>query len=383
MSRRFIRCFSVLLTIILVTQTVGHAFILRRYDTGAISLSTMFHAAFPNAPEATEKEEIQWVKDNYDLTGNNGSSKDSTVVRLAGVWVSPVVALEIGELYQIRDLIKIIVKATPDPKGNYRRSGAKKEPTETYVPSTVNGSPATPKPPSSAKGASQKAPSPTAPGPNPAKRRRESTVKKSAAPSTPIKEEAPQPTRRSTRATKSPPPKSTVSATSLMSAVSPTKPPSSRSSRAVARQKKVETTPAKNTAIDEESDEVEQTTVKNLYEEDVAEQKEMIRGLKEAVEAANAVNSQPDTPSRPKSKGKSKASGGAAKRTRAAQEEEEKLKFDFDKEPEVGERAIATNKRVSRFQLEPETKSLAWGVAAFVFGAGAVYVSFTSPISRV
>jgi len=53
------------------TQTVT---LLHRYDTGAISLTTMFRAAFPNAPEHDEKAEVQWVKGTYDLSGNNGSS---------------------------------------------------------------------------------------------------------------------------------------------------------------------------------------------------------------------------------------------------------------------------------------------------------------------
>ena len=60
------------------------------------------------------------------------------------------------------------------------------------------------------------------------------------------------------------------------------------------------------------------------------------------------------------------------KRTR--EEESEALQFQF-KEPEVGERAIATNKRVGFFQMEPRTKSVAWGLAAFAVGMGAVCVS--------
>ena len=38
-----------------------HAFILRRYDTNAISLSTMFRVAFPGASPAEEEREIDWV----------------------------------------------------------------------------------------------------------------------------------------------------------------------------------------------------------------------------------------------------------------------------------------------------------------------------------
>ncbi|KAF7339217.1 pH-response regulator protein palA/RIM20 [Mycena venus] len=75
----------------------GHAFIIRRFDTGAVSLTTMFQVAFPNASEELKKREIQWVEDTYDLTGNNGSSKDTSITLLAGTWVSPTIAVELGE----------------------------------------------------------------------------------------------------------------------------------------------------------------------------------------------------------------------------------------------------------------------------------------------
>jgi len=38
-----------------------HAFVLRRYDTGAISVTTMFKAAFPGATEEEEEREMRWV----------------------------------------------------------------------------------------------------------------------------------------------------------------------------------------------------------------------------------------------------------------------------------------------------------------------------------
>ena len=38
-----------------------HAFILRRYDTNAVSLTTMFKVAFPGATEEEEKREMEWV----------------------------------------------------------------------------------------------------------------------------------------------------------------------------------------------------------------------------------------------------------------------------------------------------------------------------------
>ncbi len=38
-----------------------HAFILRRYDTGAISVTTMYKAAFPDASPEEEEREMKWV----------------------------------------------------------------------------------------------------------------------------------------------------------------------------------------------------------------------------------------------------------------------------------------------------------------------------------
>lgn len=67
---------------------------------------------------------------------------------------------------------------------------------------------------------------------------------------------------------------------------------------------------------------------------------------------------------------------------RAREEEEgskEELRFNF-KEPETEERKISTNRRVSRFHLEPRQKSFAWGVAAFAIGIGAVYVFLLYPL---
>ncbi|KAK1219280.1 hypothetical protein PQX77_018016 [Marasmius sp. AFHP31] len=55
----------------------GCASIYRRYDTNAISLTGMYHAAFPNASGQEEKDEIRWVKETYNLTGMNRSSMDT------------------------------------------------------------------------------------------------------------------------------------------------------------------------------------------------------------------------------------------------------------------------------------------------------------------
>lgn len=43
-------------------QASQHAFILRRYDTNAVSLTTMFKVAFPGASDEEEKREMDWVR---------------------------------------------------------------------------------------------------------------------------------------------------------------------------------------------------------------------------------------------------------------------------------------------------------------------------------
>ncbi|KAF9069245.1 hypothetical protein BDP27DRAFT_1325867 [Rhodocollybia butyracea] len=308
----------------------GHAFILRRYDTGAVSLTTMFRAAFPKADDQSEKDEVQWVKENFDLTGNNGSSKDTAITRLAGTWVSPEVARELGHSYLLGNLISLVVDSHPDPNGNYRRSG--------------KGAPTTPKAPSSSDITAVNPPSPTA-APNPKRRKESSPI--SSLPASPPPEK--RMVRRSNR-TKSPAPK-VVAMTSV-------KTPSRKSLR---REPKAEvTTPggSDETAVDEEAEAVEDVAGEGLREQDIAEQKILIEDLKAKRNAAMKVSDE-------EIDGSEKL---AAKRSR---EEEKALHFNF-KEPEVGERAIATNRRITGYFEEPRRKSLAWGVVAFAFGVGAV-----------
>ncbi|ESK88792.1 apses transcription [Moniliophthora roreri MCA 2997] len=364
------------------TPTVtGHAFILRRYDTNAISLTTMFRAAFPNASEQEEKDEVQWVKEAYDLSGNNGSSKDTSITRLAGTWVSPELALELGRSYQLGDLIDCVVQAQPDPNVSYRRSG-KNSGNQASTPkapinaTTSSEAVATAESPSSTRAS---ATANTSPDMKPPKRRREAspapvtaTVTKTKSVTTVVEEKPPP--RRSTR-TKSPPPKTTPSA-SLMSVVSktttssPGKTPSKRTTRRTAKQE--EPTPvtpggSDETAYEDEreredgSQAVEDAAGAELHDQDIAEQKDLIEGLKKQRDAAMKNED-------------GEVDGTAALKTKRAREDEEdkQLTFNF-KEPEVGERAIATNRRVlGRILEEPRRRSLAWGIAAFAFGYTAV-----------
>ncbi|KAJ6505966.1 hypothetical protein DFH09DRAFT_285190 [Mycena vulgaris] len=308
----------------------GHAFILRRFDTGAVSLTTMFRAAFPNAPDDAEKREVQWVKDTYDLTGNNGSSKDTSITRLAGTWVSPTTALELGTAYSLGDLIQSVVEARPDPAANYRRSGNK---------SASKDAVATPPSSSVSQAASRTlpTPSPTHASPNPAKRRKESSPAPPAAPVTPL------PPRRSTR-TKSPNPKS---------APMPSLTSVAKSVKKVARREEVVTPGGSDeTAVDEEGDVVEESVGTELREQDLAEQRDMIEGLKAQRDKAL--------------KQRGTVADASAKLKRVREDEEKKLMFEF-KEPEIGERLISTNRRIS-----PSQKSFVWGVMAFAFGMTAV-----------
>ncbi|TFK40319.1 hypothetical protein BDQ12DRAFT_697703 [Crucibulum laeve] len=351
----------------------GHAFILRRFDTHAVSLTTMFRAAFPNAPEPDEKAEVQWVKEHYDLSGNNGSAKDPHITRLAGVWVGKDVALELGKYYGLGALINVVVEATPDPKANYRRSGkAAAAPISTVAPVPQAATKSLP------------TPSPTNAGPGPAKRRKESSPAPAPASvpapaaraASPSKVPAP---RRSAR-TKSPAPIPRSAALPSISSIinktpSPSKPARVTSpSKPRSKREEVVDTPggSDKTVVEEESELVEDHVQSELHQEDIRDQKEMIAKLKAEREAARKLVAEEqildqgmvDTEGLLE-----ESSSTGTKRTR--EEEEETLKFNF-KEPEVGERAIATNNRVGRFTLEPKTKSVAWGVAAFAIGMGAI-----------
>jgi len=356
----------------------------------------MFRAAFPNASDSEEKLEVAWVKDNYDLTGNNGSTKDAHITRLAGIWVGPSVALELGKTYMLGRLIEAVVEAKPDPNGNYRRSGKSAAATAiTNAPMVVNAPPATGtaqaaavasppsivfKPPSAAK--SLPTPSPTAAVNPPTKRRKESSPvvesqsvvkppsRQSPAPSKVAAPPASNTLRRSTR-TKSPAPHQ------------PSAPPPTlrtpKATRSVAKKESVTLTTSLTpggsdlTVVDEESLVVEDGVVgAELRDQDIKEQHKLIKGLKDKRDAARKAQVVAEEGMDVGGEGSSPPSYSATNgKKRERQDEDEPLKFDF-KEPEKETRAISTNRRVGRFNMEPRTKSFAWGLAAFAVGMGAV-----------
>lgn len=58
----------------------------------------MWKGAFPTAPSSAEKEEIQWVKANFDFTHPTGAKED---MRLAGTWVPIDVARFLAPSYNL------------------------------------------------------------------------------------------------------------------------------------------------------------------------------------------------------------------------------------------------------------------------------------------
>lgn len=339
----------------------------------------MFRAAFPTASDIEEKKEVAWVKETYDLLGNNGSSKEPHITRLAGTWVSPDLALELGTAYSLGSIITAVVNAQPDPNANYRRSGKSGGGSTTSAGNTPK-SVASPAP----KTSSLPTPSPTSglTQPNPSKRRKESSPGPALAP---IPAPAITGPRRSTR-TKSPPVSRSAAAPMppLMASVIPSaKKTTSKAATTTAkatpasqrrtRQEAVATPGGSDeTAVDEdasmEADPVVDVASSELRKEDIKEQKELIDGLKKQRQERESLT------------GTSSSSSDSDVKKRVRQEEEANMKFEF-KEPEVGERAIATNRRLGRFQrLEPQQKSFAWGVAAFAVGMSAVCVDvYPSP----
>jgi len=363
----------------------GHAFILRRFDTGAVSLTTMYRAAFPLASELEERAELQWVKDNYDLSGNNGSSKETHITRLAGTWVNPALAVELADQYSLGPLIKIVVDAHPDPNATYKKSaraaaassvavttdGGKGSITTNFTALShqvskasiaANAAPrSTAITVTSSRSTTKSLPqsSPMVAQPNPPKRRKEA----SPAPPTSDSSSSPlkAPGRRSNRA-KSPAAKPV---SNLTSADTPARSPKKQAEQ---------TTPSSDkTVVDEESDRVEQLAAEELHDQDILEQKKLIEDLK-AQRAAAAAEQEAKTARQAQEEADNEeaeeTAAEAASKKRERDEDEAEYQFVF-KEPEVGERAIATNRRVG-LQMEPRTKSFAWGVAAFAVGMGAI-----------
>lgn len=307
----------------------GHAFILRRLDTNAISLTTMFRATYPQASEDAEKAEINWIKANYELSGANKTGR----ARFAGTWASVDVALNIADTYSISHLLPALIHAVPDPAQIYSKTRGK-APTQPLTPQPTPPSP----------------PKPT--GPN--KRRKEGTPQPATrGSSTPIEitSPAPAPTpRRSTRL-KSPAP------APVPLPLSPRRTPKLQRARVEPDETQVPPTPATPEVTHAEEEEAVVAMEPNMAE-DIQEQRELIAGLKAQRAAATARGE--------------KESDTASSLKRTIEEADPSLTFN-PREPETEPRAVATNSRI-RFLRDssPQTKSVFWGVAAFAAGVGAV-----------
>jgi len=332
----------------------------------------MFRAAYPLASEEDERAELLWVKENHDLSGNNGSTKENHIIRLAGTWVGIALAVELGDQYAIGPLIQIVVNAQPDPNANYRRSArtivvsSKEEVQKNTTTISVNPNivqqasttstganivSATFSPISSGvsmHGAANHVtsePLPTSPPgtpPNPSKRRKENSPSKT-------------PLWQSNHAT----------SPALKSVNTPARVP-------MKWMRQMTPIPDK-AGPDEDSNHVEKLAAQELHDQDVIEQKKLISDLKDKRAAVENEREDQTVENRKSEDGvdeevSSTSAPPLKKRVRGNEEPEYRLEF---KEPEVGERKISTNRRV-RFQLEPRTRSFAWGIAAFAVGMGAV-----------
>ncbi|KAJ9102857.1 hypothetical protein QFC19_004585 [Naganishia cerealis] len=105
----------------LLAGPLEHAFILRRYDTGAISVTTMYKAAFPSATAEDEEREMKWIKSSFDMSGMNGS-RVCSAVKLAGNWAPLNLAKHLAPAYKLEPWIEAMCAARPETGVAYRKS---------------------------------------------------------------------------------------------------------------------------------------------------------------------------------------------------------------------------------------------------------------------
>lgn len=314
----------------------------------------MFRAAFPSATDEAERAESLWIKASYNTAGTNKSGN----ARFAGTWVPPDVAHMLADSYFLAPIITPLTIAQPDPNVVYRK-GQKGTQQPTPVATPTAHTPASP--------AQSITETP------PVKRRREGS------PATPARSQIPTATQSTPRRGATP---QRLSATpgsprrsTRLASPAPTLPTNIVSSATkVTRVLHESVGPfgSDETIVEEDTTEIHKVAEQNM-EEDIREQKELINRLKaekaelaarEAVKKARASTEERSTAE----------SAGAAPVKRAREDEAAPLTLDI-KEPEAGERAIASNRRVRLLgNMRPEQKSLAWGAFLFAAGMGAVYV---------
>jgi hypothetical protein len=317
----------------------------------------MWKAAFPNASTTAEKDETNWVKKTFDLSG------PTETIRLAGTWLPVPIARQLGAEYKLTSLSPPLSLSHPgltslSPIAPETVEGlSKAEPDyDTVLRSHENGTQDTPNVP-------------------PSKRR------KAASPRSPEKKPIPS-SGRTTRSSVDTPaatasPRVSIGRQLRSKTKSPA--PATRGTPSRAVKSKIMTPPAEKddplvTAAESELPDVSPDA-------DIAESKALVDQIKAELNAPGSKTTTP-TKSLPKR-------GAAAKRARDDAEDilpngKPLIKMDLDVEPADPnvDREIASNKRIVKWrqslpsfptlpQLEPKQKSAAWGTLAFALAIGA------------
>ncbi|KPV76577.1 uncharacterized protein RHOBADRAFT_52566 [Rhodotorula graminis WP1] len=100
----------------------GH--IIKRFDTDAVSASSLFRAAFPTATEAEETAEMRWIaigsRGQYGDTKVAGNEGDESK-KLSGTWIPSQHAVALAKEYGIvryaAELIEYVEPTSPQPEG--------------------------------------------------------------------------------------------------------------------------------------------------------------------------------------------------------------------------------------------------------------------------
>ncbi|GAA6058601.1 hypothetical protein JCM10212_004012 [Sporobolomyces blumeae] len=94
--------------------TPGH--IIKRFDTNAVSASSMFRAAYPTASEQDEAAEMRWIttgsRGKYGDTAAAGNEADETK-KLSGTWIPAEAALELAREYSIQRFTTELINYEP------------------------------------------------------------------------------------------------------------------------------------------------------------------------------------------------------------------------------------------------------------------------------
>ncbi|GAA6031851.1 hypothetical protein JCM8097_002020 [Rhodosporidiobolus ruineniae] len=99
--------------------TPGH--IIKRFDTDAVSASSLFRAAFPSATTEEEAVEMRWIavgsRGQYGDTVAAGNEGDETK-KLSGTWVPSTHALALAEEYGVARFTVDLVAYSEDDRGS-------------------------------------------------------------------------------------------------------------------------------------------------------------------------------------------------------------------------------------------------------------------------